>query len=142
VQLVFIIGIVQKSISAKVIIGNIGRVRSKTMTEAGYVKILLDKKNTQIIWLESEITKLRIKYEMQIKELQKENEKLKAFRQDCVKLTEDNVVMVRQRAETARKLTEAKAIIKSLIDDLEVIDGEQTRELKAVKEAEQFLKEV
>ena len=112
------------------------------MTEAGYVKILLDKKNTQIIWLESEITKLRIKYEMQIKELQKENEKLKAFRQDCVKLTEDNVVMVRQRAETARKLTEAKAIIKSLIDDLEVIDGEQTRELKAVKEAEQFLKEV
>ena len=35
----------------------------------------------------------------------------------------------------------AKEIIKNLIEDLEAIDGEQTRELKAVKEAEQFLKE-
>ena len=35
-QLVFIIGIVQKSISAKTIIGNIGKARSKTMTEGKY----------------------------------------------------------------------------------------------------------
>ena len=35
----------------------------------------------------------------------------------------------------------AKEIIQDLIDSLEVIDGEQTRELKVVKEAEQFLKE-
>ena len=33
----------------------------------------------------------------------------------------------------------AKEIIRNLIDSLEVIDGEQTRELKVVKEAEQFL---
>lgn len=39
------------------------------------------------------------------------------------------------------QLTKAKEIIKSLIDDLEVIDSEQTRELKTVKEAEQFLKD-
>ena len=37
------------------------------------------------------------------------------------------------------KLTKAKELIRDLIDSLEVIDGEQTRELKVVKEAEQFL---
>lgn len=35
----------------------------------------------------------------------------------------------------------AKEIIKKLIDSLECIDGEQVRELKAVKEAEEFIKE-
>lgn len=38
-----------------------------------------------------------------------------------------------------KKLTKAKEIIQDLIDSLEVIDGEQIRELKVVKEAEQFL---
>ena len=33
----------------------------------------------------------------------------------------------------------AKELIQDLIDSLEVIDGEQIRELKVVKEAEQFL---
>ena len=33
----------------------------------------------------------------------------------------------------------AKELIQDLIDTLEVIDGEQIRELKVVKEAEQFL---
>lgn len=47
-----------------------------------------------------------------VKELEKENAELKAFRQDCLKLTEDNVVMARQRAEIARQLTKAKEIIK------------------------------
>ena len=37
------------------------------------------------------------------------------------------------------KLTKAKELIQDLIDSLEVIDGEQIRELKVVKEAEQFL---
>ena len=37
------------------------------------------------------------------------------------------------------KLTEAKELIQNLIDSLEVIDGDQIRELKVVKEAEQFL---
>lgn len=35
--------------------------------------------------------------------------------------------------------TELKEIIKNLIDDLTAIDGEEIRELEAVKEAEQFL---
>ena len=34
----------------------------------------------------------------------------------------------------------AKELIQDLIDSLEVIDGEQIRELKVVKEAEQFLR--
>ena len=37
------------------------------------------------------------------------------------------------------ELTKAKELIQDLIDSLEVIDGEQIRELKSVKEAEQFL---
>ena len=37
-------------------------------------------------------------------------------------------------------LTKAKRIIQDLIDSLEVIDGEQIRELKVVKDAEQFLR--
>ena len=35
-----------------------------------------------------------------IAELKKENAELKAFKQDCIKLTEDNVVMAKQRGET------------------------------------------
>ena len=37
------------------------------------------------------------------------------------------------------QLIKAKEIIKNFIDDLEVIDGEQTRELEVVKKAERFL---
>lgn len=37
------------------------------------------------------------------------------------------------------QLTKAREIIKNLTDDLITVDGEQVRELKAVKEAEQFL---
>ena len=37
------------------------------------------------------------------------------------------------------QLNKAKELIQDLIDSLEVIDGEQIRELKVVKEAEQFL---
>ena len=40
------------------------------------------------------------------------------------------------------QLTKAKEIIKNLIDDLAAIDGEKIKELKTVKEAEQFIKEV
>lgn len=39
------------------------------------------------------------------------------------------------------QLTKAKEIIKNLIDDLVAIDGEEIKELKTVKEAEQFIKE-
>ena len=39
------------------------------------------------------------------------------------------------------QLTKAKEIIKNLIDDLAAIDGEEIKELKTVKEAEQFIKE-
>lgn len=39
------------------------------------------------------------------------------------------------------ELSKAKELIQDLIDSLEVIDGEQIRELKVVKEAEQFIRE-
>ena len=39
------------------------------------------------------------------------------------------------------QLTKAKEIIKNLIDDLAAIDGEEIKELKTIKEAEQFIKE-
>lgn len=39
----------------------------------------------------------------------------------------------------AKALEKAREIIKNLIDSLITIDGEQVRELRAVKEAEQFL---
>ena len=42
----------------------------------------------------------------------KQNAELKAFKQDCIKLTEDNVVMAKQRGETVIQLTKAKEIIK------------------------------
>lgn len=41
-----------------------------------------------------------------------------------------------------RVIVEAKEIIEKLLDNLTAIDGEQIRELKVVREAEQFLKEV
>lgn len=47
-----------------------------------------------------------------------------------------------QKKKTEKQLTQAKEIIKKLIDDLQTIDGEQIRKLKEVKEAELFLKEV
>lgn len=71
-----------------------------------------------------------------IAELEKRNAELKAFRQDCIKLTEDNVVMAKQRAETAKQLTKAKEIIRQFINDYPVI----TKEL--LDKLEQFVKEV
>ena len=41
-----------------------------------------------------------------------------------------------------KQLTKVKELIQNLIDSLEVIDGEQIRELKVVKEAEQFLRKL
>lgn len=40
---------------------------------------------------------------------------------------------------TKENLSKAKEIMKTMIEDLEVIDGEQTKELESVQEAEQFL---
>ena len=47
----------------------------------------------------------------------------------------------KENVEMKKQLTKAKELIQDLIDSLEVIDGEQIRELKVVKEAEQFIKE-
>ena len=71
-----------------------------------------------------------------IEELEAENAELKERHKSvCESLTNTH-------RNLREKLAEAKEILKSLVDDLEIIDGEQTIELKAVKEAEQFLKEV
>ena len=83
-----------------------------------------------------------------IEELEKENAELKAFKQDCIKLTEDNVVMAKQRGETVIQLTKAKEIIK---DYMTIVKGNHTTVcgvpeenrtiyvLKLNEEAEQFL---
>ena len=83
-----------------------------------------------------------------IAELEKENAELKAFKQDCIKLTEDNVVMAKQRGETVIQLTKAKEIIK---DYMTIVKGAHTTVcgvpeenrtihiLQLNEEAEQFL---
>ena len=80
----------------------------------------------------------------------KQNAELKAFKQDCIKLTEDNVVMAKQRGETVIQLTKAKEIIK---DYLTIVKGSHTtvcgvseenrtiHVLKLNEKAEQFIKE-
>ena len=55
----------------------------------------------------------------------------------CSKLSR----LEKENVEMKKQLTKAKELIQDLIDSLEVIDGEQIRELKVVKEAEQFIKE-
>jgi hypothetical protein len=48
---------------------------------------------------------------------------------------------IKDKSEVIGKLTQAKEIIKNLIDDLTTIDGEEVKELGTVKEAEQFIKD-
>ena len=49
----------------------------------------------------------------------------------------------KENAERSKEqLTQAKEIIQILIESLEILEGEEIRESKVVKEAEQFLKEV
>lgn len=74
----------------------------------------------------------------------KENAELKAFRQDCVKLTEDNIVMARQRAETSKQLTKAEEIIRTLYFIIQGrIDYENNIQIKdSMDLAKAFLNEV
>ena len=120
------------------------------MTETGYARILLDKKDTQIIELESEITKLRIEYERQIVKLQEENAELKKQVEQKQHLAD---VRLEQSLEnyklfsderkaridvdialedTTDKLTYAKTIIQDLLDNTDEY---------ARQRAEDFLKE-
>lgn len=78
--------------------------------------------------------------EKRIEELEKENAELKKFRQDCVKLTEDNVVMARQRAETSKQLTKAKELLRMVIDSYN--HKERFSFEKDLIKVEQFVKEV
>lgn len=48
---------------------------------------------------------------------------------------------IKDKSELIGKLTQAKEIIKNLIDNLTVIDGDEIKELETVKEAEQFIKD-
>ena len=75
-------------------------------------------------------------------ELEKENAELKMFRQDCVKLTEDNVVMARQRAETSKQLTKAKELLNEFMRISKASDEDFEHDYsELIGEAEQFLKE-
>lgn len=58
---------------------------------------------------------------------------------DRQELNRQLVVMSQDEKE---QLNKAKELLRKLIDILEVIDGEQVRESKVVKETEQFLKDV
>lgn len=80
--------------------------------------------------------------EKRIAELEKENAELKSFKQDCIKLTEDNVVMARQRAETARQLTKAKEIIRAYKNICNYAPFLDEKEMELKDKAEQFLSEV
>ena len=76
----------------------------------------------------------------------KENTELKEQLGDKVIQKRKDKVDIIWKLKTANEykteqLTKAKDIIKNLIDDWETMEGEQVRELKSVKEAEQFLKE-
>ena len=68
----------------------------------------------------------------------KQNAELKAFKQDCIKLTEDNVVMAKQRGETVIQLTKAKEIIKEMLSILPKENIEDIYEI--TEEAEEFLR--
>ena len=92
--------------------------------------------------LETDYKDLSMRLYKRIADLEKENAELKAFRQDCVKLTEDNVVIVRQRAEASKQLTKAKEIIKGLKAHLDLSDCvNNDYRLQLLKQAEQFLKD-
>lgn len=70
----------------------------------------------------------------------KQNAKLKS--KNCWKTceyAESKSQWISQHIQDVEQLNKAKELIQDLIDSLEVIDGEQIRELKVVKEAEQFL---
>ena len=74
-----------------------------------------------------------------LSELEKENAELKEKNKA---LEQYGDLADKKVDEVKSKLTEAKEIIQNLIDDLEVIDGEQIRELDDVKEAEKILSAV
>lgn len=73
-----------------------------------------------------------------VADLEKENAELRKIAQFQQSSNMDRGFQLQRSNE---KLAKAKDIIKNLIGILEFVDGEQTRELKTVKEAEQFLKE-
>ncbi len=82
--------------------------------------------------------------ERRIEELEKENAALKEQlgnkQMQSRKETSDFVWKLKTANEQKTEhLTKAKNIIIRLLEALIVIDGEETRELKEVKEAEQFL---
>ena len=107
------------------------------MTEAGYARILLDKKDTQIMELESEITNLRIEYERQIKELQEELEKWKAEWQEQVqKATDEGYARTQLQIENGKlkeQIEELKDHKNNLIINLDYI-GNRNAELEKQNE--------
>lgn len=77
--------------------------------------------------------------EKRIAELENENAELKAIADFQTSSNMDRYFQLKRSKE---QLTQAKEIIQTLIESLEVSEGEEIRESKVVKEAEQFLKEV
>ena len=69
--------------------------------------------------------------------LEKENTELKLYAKALEETDNTNILHCMNNSQ----LYKAKGIIQNIIDDWTTMEGEQVRELKSVKEAEQFLKE-
>lgn len=114
------------------------------ITETGQV-LKMTKEECEI-----ETSKAIMEMRSRVAKLEKENAQLKAFRRDCIKLTEDNAVMAKQRGEIAAQLAKAKEIIK---DYLIIVKGAHTTVcgvpeenrtiyvLQLCEKAEQFISE-
>lgn len=80
-----------------------------------------------------------------IVELEKENSELKLYAKALEETDNTNIlhcIKVNGQLYKAKGIIQrAKGIIQNIIDDWMTMEGEQVRELKLVKEAEQFLKE-
>lgn len=106
------------------------------MTEAGYCRILLDKKDTQIMELESEITKLRIEYETQILKLHEGNEELQSKLNKAIEC-------IKNIKEENKKLVHSNNLAERLVNMIPKFEYMSKGDKKlVVLEAEQYIKGV
>lgn len=96
-----------------------------------------EKENAELKAYNEKLLNGDIEKHNKIVELVNENTELKA-KNKCY----SEQICNKECAEVWGKLTKAKELLRKLIDTLECVDGEQVRELKVVKETEQFLKDI
>jgi hypothetical protein len=110
-------------------------------------------KTVKILQLERKIASIRGAHSVDCRKLNARTEQVERLKKENAELKKKNGNLVASsktiislsdeiEARTMNQLTKAKELVKSLIDILKIIEGEQTHEMVIVKEAEQFLKEV